>query len=154
HTSKELDDAQKTQINAFLDFLEEHYLIIFNEWLGFKQTKFTKKGKYYSRRPLPFYVTELFLRTNLVDTTETFFNNTPSNILSIIPVDDGDQVKLQRYDLLLSKFKCIKEVNKCTNHIKFELTDDKGKIVNLRGTPISLELELELNPCINLIDNS
>uniref|UniRef100_UPI0035D0B3C7 hypothetical protein n=1 Tax=Bartonella sp. CL42QHWL TaxID=3243528 RepID=UPI0035D0B3C7 len=81
---KAFDVASKSQGN----------ITLFNKWFGFKQEKFTKKGKYYSTKPLPFYVTELFLRTNLVDTTETFFNNTPSNILSIIPVEDGDQVKL------------------------------------------------------------
>jgi hypothetical protein len=37
------------------------YLTIYNEWFGFKQTTFNKKGKYYSTKPLKFYRTDLFL---------------------------------------------------------------------------------------------
>ncbi|WP_375666101.1 hypothetical protein, partial [Bartonella sp. CL41QHWL] len=63
------------------------------------------------------------------------FNNTPSNIFCIIPVDDSDQIKLQRYEI-----NCTKEINKSTNHIEFELTDKNGKIINFRGSNITLEL--------------
>ncbi|WP_375674052.1 hypothetical protein [Bartonella sp. CL32QHWL-2] len=122
---KAFDVASKSQGN----------ITLFNKWFGFKQEKFTKKGKYYSTKPLPFYVTEIFLRSNLVDTSKTLFNNTPSNIFCIIPVDDSDQIKLQRYEI-----NCTKEINKSTNHIEFELTDKNGKIINFRGSNITLEL--------------
>uniref|UniRef100_UPI0035D09954 hypothetical protein n=1 Tax=Bartonella sp. CL43QHWL TaxID=3243532 RepID=UPI0035D09954 len=48
-------------------FLTEDGESVLSNFLGFKQETFNKKGKYYSTRPLPFYLTKLFLRTNLVD---------------------------------------------------------------------------------------
>jgi hypothetical protein len=65
-----------------------------NEW----QEKFKRKGKYYSIKPLKFYRTDLFLRCNLIDKKATFYNNKPSDILCILPVEDGNQIKAQRHE--------------------------------------------------------
>lgn len=127
------------QISKTIREVIEKQLTVVNEWFGFKQTKFTKKGKYYSTRPLNFYRKYLFLQANLVDKAKTLYNNKPSNIFCIIPVEDGDQIKMQRYEP-----NCKKTINKCTNHIKFEITDENGKLVNFRGTEVSLELRIEL----------
>uniref|UniRef100_UPI0035CF8CCD hypothetical protein n=1 Tax=Bartonella sp. CL48QHWL TaxID=3243535 RepID=UPI0035CF8CCD len=88
---------------------------------------------------LPFYLTKLFLRTNLVDTSKTLLNNTPSDILCILPVYDGDQVKFKTYEPYFNK-----KIDRSTNYIKFSITDEKGKIVNFRGTKVTLELMFEV----------
>ncbi|MCG8429776.1 MAG: hypothetical protein MJA29_01185, partial [Candidatus Omnitrophica bacterium] len=108
------------------DVEPSNFLEIIKKWFGFKQESFKKKGKYYSTKPLTFYVTSLNLKSNLVNKKNTLYNNKPSDILCVIPVEDGDQIKYQRYE----PKNCNKSVNKSTNHLKFEITDEKGKIVN------------------------
>jgi hypothetical protein len=124
-----------------------------NKWFGFRQEKLTKKGKYYSTKPLNFYRTNLFLRCNLIAQQNTFYNNKPSNILCAFPVEDGEQIKLQRYEPLnqikLQRYEplnCTKIVNKSTNYLKFEITDEHGKIANFRGMPLLIHLTLEVFP--------
>jgi hypothetical protein len=98
---------------------------------------FTKKGKYYSIKPVNFYRTDLFLRCNLIDKQNILYNNKPSDILCILPVEDGDQIKAQRYEP-----NCITHVNKLTNYLKFEMTDETGKVVNSRGTRVLIYLSI------------
>jgi len=105
-------------------------------WFGFREDTFTKKGKYYSTKPIHFYRTDLFLRSNLVDQQKTFYNNKYSDILCTFPVDDGEQIKLQRYEPM----NCHRKVNRKTNYFKFEITDEKGKVIDFRGMPIVLHL--------------
>jgi hypothetical protein len=118
-------------------------ITILNKWLGFRQEKFTKKGKYYSAKPLNYFRTNFFLRSNLLEDNSTLYNNKPSNIFCILPVDDGEQIKMQRYEP-----NCKRNINKITNHLKFEITDEKGKVVNFMGTPITLHFSLLLFPII------
>jgi hypothetical protein len=49
--------------------------------------------------------------------------------LCILPVEDGNQIKAQRHEP-----NCEKEVNKLTIHLKFEIKDETGKVVNYWGT--------------------
>ena len=76
-----------------------------NEWFGFTQKTFTKKGKYYSTKPLLFYKTSLFLKCNLVDSQvqPTIYKNQYSDILCDFEVDDGKQVKYQIYETNITK---------------------------------------------------
>jgi hypothetical protein len=99
----------------------------------------TSKGKYYSNKPLNFYRTDLFLRSNLIEQQTSFYNNKYSDILCIFQVDDGDQIKFQRYEP-----NCTRKVNKLTNHIKLEITDENGKIFNFRKMPIIMHFTFEL----------
>ena len=131
----------ENQLNFHINKIYKHTVKIINKWFGFKQDKFTKKGKYYSTSPLNFYRTNLFLRSNLVDKQTSLYNNRPSNILCVFPVDDGNLIKHQRYE----PKNCIRAVNKTTNHLNFEITDEKGKVVNFRGNPIFIHFSLELN---------
>ena len=109
-----------------------------NNWFGFKQTKFTKKGKYYSTQPLLFYRTDMFLRSNLVKQQNILYNNKPSNILCIIPVEDGDQIKHQTY----KPNDCCKIIDRTTNNIKVEITDKDGNVINFRGRRLVIHLQL------------
>ena len=118
---------------------------VLNRWFGFKQTLFTKKGRYYSTRPLNFYRTDMFLRCNLVDKKSSLYNNSPSDILCHIPVDDGDQVKIQRYE----PSNCTRSVNKSTNYLKFDITDENGIVINFRGTPVIMHFTLETIPLVD-----
>ena len=120
----------------------EYYGNVLNEWFGFENKTFTKKGKYYSVKPLNFYRSDLFLRTNLIDERNHIYNNKPSDIMCVFPVKDGSLVQSQRYEPI----NCDIEVNKSTNHLKFEITDEYGKCVNFRGTPIILNFTLETFP--------
>ena len=137
----EVDKTVTTQTRTML----RYYAEVLNEWFGFQQDKFKLKGKYYSIRPLRFYRTDLFLRCNLVDRKNILYNNKQSNILCVFPVDDGSQVKHQRYE----PSNCTRVVNKATNHLKFEVTDENGKVVNFRGTPFVMHFTLETFPIIN-----
>ena len=123
----------------------EYYANILNEWFGFQSEKFTKKGKYYSMKPLNFYRTDLFLRCNLIDKQNNLYNNKQSDILCVFPVKDGSIVQCQRSD----PNDCKTEINVSTNHLKFEITDEFGNIVNFRGKPIILNFTLEVLPHIN-----
>ena len=116
-----------------------------NDVFGFSQTSFDRKGKYYSTKPLLFYRTELFFRSNLVYQKNTLYNNKPTDILCIIPVEDGEQIKHQRHEPM----NCSKIVNKTTNHLKFEITDEKGKLINFRGTSMLIHLQLQVFLIIN-----
>ena len=118
----------------------KNFLEVIKKWFGFKQDSFEKKGKYYSTKPLNFYLTSLNLKSNLVNKKNTLYNNKHSDILCVIPVEDGDQIKYQRYE----PKNCNKSVNDFTNHIKLEITDSNGKVVNFRGTPIALHLQLNI----------
>jgi hypothetical protein len=83
----------------------------------------------------------LFLRSNLVDKQNTFYNNKHSDILCNFPVDDGNQIKLQRYE----PANCTRIVNKKTNHIALEITDEKSKVINFRGNPVLIHFTLEIS---------
>jgi hypothetical protein len=130
------DDIEFKLIDTEIGVSKFESFVIDNIWYGFKQETFNKKGKYYSTKPLNFYRTDLFLRCNLIDKQSVFYNNKPSDILCIFPVEDGDQIKFQRYEPI----NCTKEINKITNHIKFEITDETGKVVNFRGMPVLINL--------------
>jgi len=137
----ELTEDKLFDINAaFLDG-NRTALMLVNKWFGFKQNQFERKGKYYSIKPLNFYRTDLFLRSNLVDKEHTFYNNKHSDIFCVFPVDDGDQIKLQNYE----PNNCTKNVNKTTNYIQFEITDEKEKVINFRGKPVLMHIVLELS---------
>ena len=119
-------------------------LEINHEALGFRDTKFTKKGKYYSMNPLPFFKTNVFLRSNLVKQSNVLYNKNESNIeesdiFCVIPVDNGDQVKLQRHE----PANCTHEVNKTTNYLKFEITDENGIALDFRKRHLIMVFELE-----------
>ena len=131
--SIELTEDKPFSLKDF--FLGDHYFTTIRKWFGFDQERFTKKGKYYSSKPLHFYQTRLFLRSNLVDQQNTLYNNKRSDILCVIPVDDGEQIKLQRYE----PTNCTKAVSRSpTSHVKFEITDEKGTVVNFRGTHVTM----------------
>jgi hypothetical protein len=85
---------------------------IINKCFGFRQNSFNKKGKYFSIKPLNYFRINFFLRCNLLENNCTFYNNTPSNIFCILPVDDGEQIKMQCYEP-----DCKKNINKITNHL-------------------------------------
>lgn len=106
-------------------------------WTGFKQSKFTQKGKYYSAKPLNFYRTDLFLTCDLVDKERVNYNSQPSDILCIVPVEDEGKVKLQRHEP-----DCTVPVNKTTNKASFTITDENGKIVDFQGSPILIKFTL------------
>jgi hypothetical protein len=46
--------------------------------------------------------------------------------ICILPVEDGDQIMMQRYEP-----NCKRNVKKVTNHLKFEITDENGKLLTL-----------------------
>ena len=138
-TVKEETNTAGDQLTFHIKKAYRHIIKLVNKWFGFKQKVFTRKGKYYSTRPLPFYVSNIILRCNLVEQRNTLYNNKPANILCVIPVDDGDQIKHQRY-----KSSCNRTVNKLTNHLKLEITDANGKVVNFRGTPVIIHLQFEV----------
>ena len=114
---------------------------MYNKWFGFRQDKFTKKGKYHSTKPLKFYKSDLFLRSNL---TKSLYNNQDSNIFCILPVKDGAHNKLQRYEL-----NCTKEINRTTNHLRFEITDENERVINFRKNQVLMHFQLEISPIIN-----
>jgi len=122
----------------------KYHFDLINKWFGFRQEIFTKKGKYYSAKPLKFYRSDLFLRANLTNQHNTFYNNKGSNIFCIIPVDDGAQTRLQRYEP-----NCKKEVNESTNHIKIEITDENEKVVHFRGAHVLIHLQFEIYPILD-----
>jgi hypothetical protein len=107
-----------------------------NKWFGFKQETFTQK--YYSMKPFRFNRTDLFLRCNFIDKQSTFNNNIPSDILYILPVED-DQIKVQRYFSINN----IKINSKLTNHFKFEITDETGKVINFRGNHVLMDFSFD-----------
>jgi hypothetical protein len=107
------DTVQSHQLISTETKTETHTVKIQNKWFGFKQKTFTKKGKYYSKTPLRFYRTDIFLRCNLINKQSTFYNNEPSYILYILPVEDGDQIKAQIYFSTNN----IKINSKLTNHL-------------------------------------
>ena len=135
-------ELAKDELFTLKDFyLGDKYLTIINKWFGFRQEIFTKKGKYYSTKPLKFYKSDLFLRSNL---TKSLYNNQDSDIFCILPVEDGVQTKLQRYEL-----NCRKEINKTTNHLKFEITDENERVINFRKNQVLMHFQLEISPIIN-----
>jgi hypothetical protein len=56
--SEEIENRKTRNLNYNLitKTVNEIKLEIANEWFGFKQTTFNKKGKYYSTLPLNFYI--------------------------------------------------------------------------------------------------
>ena len=84
-----------------------------------------------------------------MDQTNVLYNNQASDILCIVPVDDGDQIRHQRYEPL----GCTKAVNKRTNHLKFEITDASGKVANFRGMPLMDHFALEVENYTRLHDS-
>jgi hypothetical protein len=79
----------------------------------------------------------------LLEDNSTLYNNKTSNIFCILPVYDGEQIKMQRYEPNSKR-----NINKITNHLNFEITDENGKVVNFMGMPIMLHFSLELFPII------
>ena len=135
----EVVEVDKTLITKTQSILE-YYGYLLNEWFGFESEVFTKKGKYYSVKPLNFYRTDLFLRCNLLDQKNQLYNNKQSDILCVFPVKDGSLIESQRYE----PSNCKTEINKSTNYLKFEITDEFGRIVNFRGKPVILDFTIEL----------
>jgi hypothetical protein len=48
---------------------------------------------------------------------------------------------MQRYEP-----NCKRNVKKVTNHLKFEITDDTGKVANFRGKPVIMHFSFDLFP--------
>uniref|UniRef100_UPI0035CF1AC1 hypothetical protein n=1 Tax=Bartonella sp. CL41QHWL TaxID=3243527 RepID=UPI0035CF1AC1 len=112
-----------------------------SDWFGFKKSKFKRKGKYYSVKPLDFYRTDLFLRSDLVDKKKVKYNGKPSDILYIIPVDDDGRIKLNRLEP-----GCTVPVNKTTNKATFSITDENGEVVNFQGSPVLISFNVSAQP--------